>query len=180
MYRLVANIIGVVFATVVSFVGMYDESAVAPPRPTVVVAEYTTTTLATIPEVTTTTIVEETPRQEVLEVPSEETKRCPRFEVIFRDYGLEPVDTFSYIAYRESRCRIKAVNAKWDENGKIIWTLNSNGSYDLGLLQINSSWKTVTRNICGGDITTLYLLDCNLKVAKYLLDNGGLGHWSVK
>jgi len=22
-------------------------------------------------------------------------------------------------------------------------------------------------------------LDCNLRVAKYLLDNGGLGHWNL-
>lgn len=180
MYRLVANIIGIAFATVVSFVGMYDESTVVPPRPTVVVAEYTATTLATIPEVTTTTttIVEEPQNTKLREVPDDKSERCPQFEPILKEYGLEPVDTFSYIAYRESRCRIKAVNAKWDEKGNIIWTLNKNGSYDLGLLQINSSWKTVTRNICGGDITMLYELDCNLRVAKYLLDNGGLSHWS--
>jgi hypothetical protein len=71
------------------------------------------------------------------------------------------------------------VNAKFDSQGRIISALNKDGSYDIGLLQINSSWKTVTKNICGGDITALYELDCNLRVAKYLLDNGGTAHWSV-
>lgn len=182
MYRIISNIISVAVATTVSFVGMYDKAVIAPPEPIVVVANTTATTLATIPEVTTTTttttIVEESPKVTLREVPDDESERCPRFEPLFKEYGLEPVDTFSYIAYRESRCRIKAVNAKWDENGKIVWTLNKDGSYDIGLLQINSTWKTVTRNICGGDITMLYKLDCNLRVAKYLLDNGGLGHWS--
>jgi hypothetical protein len=48
------------------------------------------------------------------------------------------------------------------------------------LLQINSTWKTVTRNICGGGLELLINLDCNLRVAKYLLDNGGLGHWGME
>jgi hypothetical protein len=106
--------------------------------------------------------------------------RCPKYEQLFAEYGLVPVETFSYIAYRESRCRPKAVNARWDEAGNIVWTLNKNGSYDSGLLQINSTWKTVTKNICGGGIEMLKELDCNLRVAKYLLDNGGLSHWGVK
>jgi hypothetical protein len=104
-------------------------------------------------------------------------KSCPQFEHVFREYQL-PVKAFSYIAYRESRCNPKAINAIW-ENGKIVWTLNKNGSYDSGLLQINSSWKTVTRNICGTSIEGLLTLDCNLSVAKYLYENGGLRHWSM-
>ena len=113
---------------------------------------------------------------------SNEGKSCPQFEELFKEYGLNPVKTFSYIAYRESRCRPKAVNAKWDENGNVTWTLNNNGSIDRGLFQINSSWRTVTSNVCGskaGDMDVLYDLDCNLKVAKYLLDNGGLSHWGM-
>lgn len=178
MHKIVANILSTALAMVVSFVGMYDEPAVAPPLPALVQeteTTTTTTTLATIPETTTTVIEETTTTLRV--VPDDKNERCPKFEPLFKEYGLEPVDTFSYIAYRESRCRIKAVNARWDENGNIVWTLNKDGSYDIGLLQINSTWKTVTRNICGGDITMLYQLDCNLRVAKYLLDNGGLGHW---
>lgn len=111
-----------------------------------------------------------------------ETETCPQYEDLFRQYGLKPVKTFSYIAWRESRCRPNAVNAKWDDNGNITWTLNKDGSIDRGLLQINSTWKTATANACGsdfGDMEVLYNLDCNLKVAKYLLDNGGLGHWGM-
>jgi len=108
-----------------------------------------------------------------------EPKRCQAFEQVFKAYGLEPVHTFSYIAYRESRCRIKAINIIWDKQGNVVWALNKNGSYDSGLLQVNSSWKTVTRKVCGGGIDRLMILDCNLKVAKYLLDNGGLAHWNM-
>ena len=107
---------------------------------------------------------------------------CPEFEELFKKYGLKPVKTFSYIAYRESRCRPNAVNAKWDSEGNVTWTLNKNGSIDRGLLQINSSWKTVVSKVCkslNNDMNVLYDLDCNLKVAKYLLDNGGLGHWGM-
>jgi hypothetical protein len=112
-------------------------------------------------------------------VPADPTKRCPQYEPIMAAHGLYPVQAFSYIAWRESRCRPQATNARWDSSGKIIWTLNRNGSYDSGLLQINSSWKTVTRQTCGGGIDRLLTLDCNLRVARYLLDNGGLGHWSL-
>jgi len=101
-------------------------------------------------------------------VPKDPLKRCPQWEPKFAEHGL-PVKAFSYIAWRESRCRIKAHNT----------TLNRNGSQDLGLVQVNSSWKTVTRNICGTDITGLFNVDCNLAVAKYLYDNGGLRHWSL-
>jgi len=115
-------------------------------------------------------------------VPSDPEKRCPMFEPLFRAYGLKPVDTFSYIAWRESRCRIKAQNIVWNSRGEVVYALNSNGSFDTGLLQINSSWKTVTRNLCGPDavdkrMSGLLDLACNLRVAKYLLDNGGLAHW---
>lgn len=144
------------------------------------VTETVPTTLATpvvfsIPTTlppTTTTI----PDEEYVGV--ESAQRCPRWEPYFKEYGLPP-KKFSYIAWRESRCRIKAVNARWDKNGNIVWTLNKDGSYDSGLLQINSTWKTVTKNTCGGGIELLLTLDCNLKVAKYLYDNGGLGHWKA-
>ena len=108
-----------------------------------------------------------------------DNQSCPQFEETFKQYGLLPVDTFSYIAWRESGCNPKAINAKWDKKGNITWTLNKNGTYDSGLLQINSSWKTVTKKVCKRDISGLLELDCNLKVAKYLLDNGGLGHWNL-
>ena len=121
----------------------------------------------------TTTQLPREPMPNVVEVlsagiPNDKSKRCPQWEPKFREHGL-PVKAFSYIAYRESRCNPKAHNT----------TLNRNGSQDLGLVQVNSSWKTVTRNICGTDITGLFNIDCNLSVAKYLYDNGGLRHWSL-
>ncbi len=112
-------------------------------------------------------------------VPADLSKRCPQYESLLAAHGLRPVQAFSYIAWRESRCRPDAINARWDKSGRLVWTLNRNRSYDSGLLQVNSSWKTVTRQTCGGDIDLLLTLDCNLRVAKYLLDNGGLGHWSL-
>lgn len=104
---------------------------------------------------------------------------CPQFEGLFKQYGLLPVETFSYIAWRESRCRIKAINALWDDDGNMTYHLNKNKTWDSGLLQINSSHKTITKQVCGGGLELLLNIDCNLKVAKYLLDNGGLGNWGM-
>jgi hypothetical protein len=104
-------------------------------------------------------------------VPNDKSKRCPQWEPKFREHGL-PVKAFSYISWRESRCSVSAWNR----------TLNKNKTHDIGLVQINDSWKTVTSQICKapyGDMTVLFNVDCNLKVAKYLYDNGGLGHWSL-
>lgn len=114
----------------------------------------------------------------------DKSKRCPQYEEEFARRGLVPVEVFSYIAWRESKCNPKATNARW-KNGKIVWTLNKDKSYDSGLLQINSSWTTVTSQVCNsewGDMKVLLNLNCNLRVAKFLLDNSdnGLGHWSVR
>lgn len=146
-------------------------------KPLPVLVEETTTTTS-MESVTTTTLPPATTTPDVEYVGNESDERCPRWEPYFKEYGL-PVKKFSYIAWRESRCRIKATNARWDENGNIVWTLNKDGSFDSGLLQINSTWRTVTRNICGGSLELLLTLDCNLRVAKYLYDNGGLGHWAA-
>lgn len=109
------------------------------------------------------------------------THRCPQFEPLFAQYGLVPVEVFSYIAYRESRCNPAAVNAKFDSSGNVVWTLNKNGSIDRGLIQINSCWKTVTKSVCGTGLEGLFDVHCNLKVAKYIMDNskGGLKNWNV-
>ena len=96
-------------------------------------------------------------------------KSCPSWEKQLKAYGLLPVKTFSHIMWRESRCQ-----------EKVISKTNRNGSKDYGLLQINSSWKTITMRICNTkSLTALLDHDCNFKVAKYLLDNGGLKHWSA-
>ena len=119
-------------------------------------------------------------------IPSNPEMRCPQFEQVFKAYGLVPVKTWSYIAWRESRCRPNAQNATWDKNGNVTYMLNKNGTYDTGLLQINSSWKTVTQNVCGKDAVNnrmqgLKDLDCNLRVARYIMENssGGLSNWSM-
>lgn len=117
-------------------------------------------------------------------ISTDKTKRCPQFEAAFTQHGLLPVEVFSYLAWRESRCNPAAVNAKW-KNGRIVWTLNKDGSYDSGLLQINSSWTTVTSQVCNskwGNMQVLLDLDCNLRVAKFLLDNtdSGLGNWLIR
>lgn len=161
-------------------VGMVANWVVLPPKVSAPAAATSTTVSvpSTLPIQTTTTTTTTTT---VVAIRRDTSGwRCPQYEELFASYGLVPVETFSYIAYRESRCRRKAVNAKWDANGNMVWALNKNGSFDSGLLQINSSWRTVTRQICGGGIELLTELDCNLRVAKYLLDNGGLGHWGIK
>lgn len=101
--------------------------------------------------------------------PTAEVKSCPQWEAKLKAQGLLPVKKFSYIMWRESRCQEKVVSKP-----------NSNGTRDYGLLQINSSWRTVTKNVCGGtNLNVLLNSKCNLKVAKYLFDNGGIGHWSA-
>lgn len=117
-----------------------------------------------------------TPPAWVVRAVQEEGKRCRQWEPLFREFDL-PVIFFTYIAYRESRCNSAAINAKW-KNGKIVWTLNSNGTFDSGLLQINSGWRTVTKDVCGGGLELLLKPKCNVAVAKYLYENGGLRHWS--
>ena len=104
-------------------------------------------------------------------VPADPTKRCPKWEDEFAEFGL-PVQTFSYIAYRESRCNPLAHNK----------TLNRNGSQDRGLLQVNSTWVSVTAKECAsqrGDLSVLFDVRCNLAVARYLYRNGGLRHWKL-
>ena len=94
---------------------------------------------------------------------------CPKWEPLFRKHGL-PVKTFSRLAFRESRCNEKARSA-----------IRSTGYPDLGLLQIQGSWKTVTLAVCKpkdrDHIRALLSASCNVRVARYLYDHGGLGHW---
>lgn len=113
-------------------------------------------------------------------LPVDPTFSCPRFENVFRKYGL-PVQVFSYIAYRESRCNPGAVNAKW-KDGKMIWTLNSNGTYDSGLLQINSSWFRILREQTGYESKDLMNPSVNAMFASWILlhTSSRLGNWSMK
>ena len=108
-------------------------------------------------------------------------KSCPQWEKKMREYKL-PVKDFSFIAWRESGCRIRAINARYDKKGNVIWTLNKNGSIDRGLVQINSCWRSVTKKVCGSSLDGLLNVDCNLKVAKYIMDNseGKLLNWRIQ
>jgi len=99
------------------------------------------------------------------------TGACPQWEKHFKRYGL-PAKTFSKIAFRESRCNPKSVSA----------VRKSTGYPDVGLVQIQGSWRTVTYQVCKlkssqNHIKALTTVDCNLRVARYLYENGGLGHW---
>ncbi len=100
--------------------------------------------------------------------PAKPIERCPQWEPLIRKAGL-PVKMFSYIAYRESRCLPKVI-------GKNAPGVPS----DYGLFQINGSWKTVTSQVCKtkyGDMKVLLSPTCNVRVARYLYDHGGTGHW---
>lgn len=114
------------------------------------------------------------------------TERCPKWEQAFADYGLFPIETWSYIAWRESRCRVKAQNATWDSQGNMTYYLNNDKSYDTGLLQINSSWRSKVALVCGewaieNHMQGLKTLDCNLRFARWIMENskGGLSNWRM-
>jgi len=98
------------------------------------------------------------------------TNSCPKWEPLLREYfSAKVVPVMSKIAYRESRCNPKSLSA----------VRSSTGRPDVGLLQIQGSWATVTRAVCKKQdvIKALLNVRCNLKVAQYLYRNGGLGHW---
>ena len=119
--------------------------------------------------------------------------RCPQYHDMIKAEGL-PVQIFSYIMWRESRCQPKAIGwnykkGKSHRNCKlapaaIYKKCSAVKSYDSGLLQINSSWTTVTQIVCEkrwGDMTVLLKVECNIKVAKYLLYNGGgFSNWGFR
>ena len=124
-------------------------------------------------------------------VSSTEVKRCPQWEDELKAHGLVPVKHFSYLMWRESRCQKKVIGWNYHKGmshkncrtapAEIYKKCPAVKSYDSGLLQINSSWRTVTAQVCGskpGNMKVLLKHECNLKVAKFLLDNGGLVHWS--
>jgi hypothetical protein len=94
--------------------------------------------------------------------------RCPEWEPQIAAAGLPPI--FSAIMHRESRCQERVMSA-----------VRYTGEPDVGLLQIQGTWKTVTQQVCGVPrsevIEALRRANCNLAVAGYLYRNGGLAHW---
>jgi hypothetical protein len=98
------------------------------------------------------------------------TNSCPEWEPLLRQhFPAKVVPIMSKIAYRESRCNVQSLSS----------VRASTGRPDVGLLQIQGSWATVTRAVCKKQdvIKALLNAQCNVKVAGYLYKNGGLGHW---
>lgn len=98
------------------------------------------------------------------------TQTCPQYEQAIAKAGLPKA--FSRIAYKESRCQPRIVSA-----------VRSTGYPDVGLVQIQGSWRTVTRQVCKlkagqSHLDALKRVNCNLAVAKYLFDRGGFPHWT--
>jgi hypothetical protein len=125
-------------------------------------------------------------------IAGKEVKRCPQWEAQLKAHGLVPVKRFSYLMWRESRCQKKVIGWNYHKGmshkdcklapAKIYKKCPAVRSYDSGLLQINSSWKTLTARVCKskwGDLKPLLTAECNLKVAKALLDDGGFEHWKA-
>ena len=124
-----------------------------------------------------------------ISLPTNPKMYCPQYESLFKKFGL-PVKLFSYIAWRESRCEPKAVG--WNYHAgmnhlsckEVVPSCKAIKSFDSGLLQINSTWRTLTSQICDsplGDLTILKDPVCNVKVALYLYANtsGRLSNWSI-
>jgi hypothetical protein len=121
---------------------------------------------------------------------STKPKSCPEYEAMIRKHGL-PVKEFSFYMWRESKCEPKAIGWNYrngtDHNNCVLTpaatykNCRAIRSYDIGLLQVNSGHKTITAQICKRPrrqlIKSLTDPSCNLKVAKYLYDNGGSAHW---
>lgn len=96
---------------------------------------------------------------------------CPKWEPLLRKhFPAKVVPVMSRIAFRESRCNEKALSA-----------VRVTGYPDLGVWQIQGSWKSVTLAVCrpkdGDHIRALLSASCNVRVARYLYDHGGLAHW---
>jgi hypothetical protein len=95
---------------------------------------------------------------------------CPQWEPLLkRHFPAKVVPVMSRVMWRESRCT----------EGALSPVRKSTGRPDVGLLQIQGSWATVTRAVCKKQdvIKALLNAQCNVKVAGYLYNNGGLGHW---
>jgi len=114
---------------------------------------------------------------------------CAKWHKELRKHKL-PVKVFGPIMMRESKCIKNAIGWNYHKgkshrdcklsHARTYRNCKAVRSYDVGLLQINSSWKSVTAKICKtkyGEMLALQDATCNLKVAAYLYKNGGLQHW---
>jgi hypothetical protein len=112
---------------------------------------------------------------------------CPEWHDALRKAGL-PVRVFAPIMYRESRCVPQAIGWNYYKNkshrdcelshARKYRKCSAVKSYDIGLLQVNSSWRSVTKAICkSSDVLILQKPSCNIAVSAYLYKNGGSSHW---
>ena len=114
---------------------------------------------------------------------------CPQYHAALRKAGL-PVEPFSQIMYRESRCVPGAIGWNYQpgmgykdcrrQPASLYKRCRAVRTYDSGLLQINSSWVSVTAQVCKskfGNMTVLLQPACNLAVAAHLYKTSGIGHW---
>lgn len=124
-----------------------------------------------------------------VKLPTNKAMYCTQWESLFDAYQL-PVKVFSYIAWRESRCQADVIGWNFKPGSSktacdlVTPSCDAVSSYDSGLLQINSTWKTVTSQVCNshrGDMTVLKDPLCNVKVAKYLYDreHKRLSSWKI-
>lgn len=117
------------------------------------------------------------------------TGTCKQYHDALRRAGL-PVVPFSAIMWRESRCVPGAIGWNYQPGtgphsckravATIYKRCRAVKTYDSGLLQINSSWVTVTAKVCRstyGDMTVLLQPKCNLAVAAHLYKTSGIGNW---
>jgi hypothetical protein len=116
---------------------------------------------------------------------------CPKYTAeIKKTFPRKDWRTMDRIMHRESKCIRKAVG--WNHyKGMSHKDCKDNGRYhnrkrckavrtwDVGLFQINSSWFTITTQLCGKNTRSTVLMrsSCNFRVAKWLYENGGLVHW---
>jgi hypothetical protein len=115
---------------------------------------------------------------------------CEQYHAHLRRHGL-PVKVFAPIMWRESRCIPAAVGwnykaGKSHHNCKltpanVYRKCSAIRSYDVGLLQINSSWRSLTKSVCkSSDMLILQKPKCNLAVAKILYRDGeGISNWKA-
>jgi len=143
------------------------------------------------PEVIPEVVQENTVSAQSVKHENTVVKRCVKWEKLLKANNL-PVKEFSYIMWRESRCQAKVIGWNY-KSGTGHWSCKlapaeqykkckAVKSYDSGLLQVNSSWKTITAQVCGskfGDLTVLLKPECNISVALHLYNNGGMNHWKA-
>ena len=120
--------------------------------------------------------------------------KCPQWHTMLRKHQL-PVAVFDKIMWLESRCIPKAVGWNYHKGtdhtdcvlspAPVYKNCKAVRSYDVGLLQINSSWRTLTAQVCKRParqvLRSLTDPSCNLKVAAVLWDNGkGASNWGTR